>query len=134
MEALVAFDAVTSNPSYATLASAMDSIPKSDTLSLHSDEAWGDIQSALLGAHAAGDDPTVLAAELTRVRDRVRFRGRKNRRRQISRTVLVKGLEYDHVVIADIGQITDLNNLYVALTRARKSIWVVGKSSTITVT
>lgn len=133
-DALTALDTVVANPTYATLATAMDSILKCDALALHSDEAWEDIQSALLGAHAAGDDSTVLAAALTRARDRIRFRGRKNRHRQISRTVLVKGLEFDHVVIANIDQIKDLNNLYVALTRARKSIWIVGSSSAITVT
>lgn len=133
-EALAAFDAVNADPTYATLAAAMDSIMNSGALNLHSDEAWDDIQAALLGAHAAGDDPTVLTAELARARDRIRFRGRRNRRRQVSRTVLVKGLEYDHVVIANIEQITNLNNLYVALTRARKSIWIVGRTSTITVT
>lgn len=133
-EALAALDAVTANPTYATLATAMDSILKCEVLSLHSDEAWEDIQSALLSASLTGDDPTVLVAALTRARDRIRFRGRKNRHRQISRTVLVKGLEFDHVVIADISQITDLENLYVALTRAKKSIWIIGRSSTISVT
>lgn len=133
-DVLAALDTVAANPTYAALATAMDSILKCEVLALHSDEAWEDIQSALLSAHAAGDDPSVLAAALTRARDRIRFRGRKNRRRQISRTVLVKGLEFDHVIIADIDQITDLNNLYVALTRARRSIWIVGRSSTIAVT
>jgi DNA helicase IV len=47
---------------------------------------------------------------------------------------LVKGLEYDHVVIANVGQLTDVNNLYVALTRARKSVTIVGTTDTISLT
>jgi superfamily I DNA/RNA helicase len=133
-EVLAAYDAVVADPSFATLAKAMDSIPKSTALRLHSHEAWYDIQAALRGAHAAGEDPNVLTTELARARDRVRHQGRRNRDRVVSRTLLVKGLEYDHVVIANIEQITDLNNLYVALTRARKSITIVGNSPTITVT
>jgi hypothetical protein len=133
-EALAAYDAVLADPSFAALAKAMDSIPKSTALRLHSHEAWYDIQAALRGAHAAGEDPNVLTTELARARDRVRYQGRRNRDRVVSRTLLVKGLEYDHVVIANIEQITDLNNLYVALTRARKSITIVGNTSTITVT
>lgn len=43
-----------------------------------------------------------------------------------SRTLLVKGLEYDHVVIADLNKMRDPRNLYVALSRARKSAIVVG--------
>jgi DNA helicase IV len=49
-----------------------------------------------------------------------------------SRTVLVKGLEYDHVIIADLAKFTDPRDLYVALSRARKSITVIGQSSRIT--
>lgn len=131
-EALAGFDAVIGNPCFATLASAMDSIPKSKAINLHSHEAWYDVQSALRGAHAAGDDPSVLLEELGRARDRIRHQGRRNRNRVVSRTLLVKGLEYDHVVIADISRITDVNNLYVALTRARKSVTVIGDIHTVT--
>ena len=49
----------------------------------------------------------------------------------ISRTLLVKGLEYDHVIIADVGNHTKINDLYVALSRARKSITILGRSDTL---
>lgn len=132
-EAIAALDAVVTNPCFATLSDAMDSIPKAKSLQLHSDEAWYDIQAALRGAIAAGNDPTVLTAALARARDRVRHQGRRNRSRVVSRTVLVKGLEYDHVIISNIQEVTDVNNLYVALTRARKSITVIGASPSITI-
>ena len=132
--ALAAFDTVVANPTYTSLATAMGFIPESASLRLHSHEAWNDIQAALRGAAAAGDNPDVLKTELARARDRIRHQGRRNRSKVVSRTLLIKGLEYDHVVIADINQITDVNNLYVALTRARKTITIVGATPTITVT
>ncbi len=132
--ALAAFDSVIANPSYMSLAAAMGTIPDSASLRLHSHEAWSDIRTALRGAAAAGDDPGVLETELARARDRIRHQGRPSRSKVVSRTLLIKGLEYDHVVIADINQITDVNNLYVALTRARKTITIVGATATITVT
>lgn len=132
--ALAAFDAIVANPSYTSLANAMGAIPDSASLRLHSHEAWSDIQTALRGAAAAGGNPDVLGTELARARDRIRHQGRRNRSKVVSRTLLIKGLEYDHVVIADINHITDVNNLYVALTRARKTITIVGATATITVT
>lgn len=131
--ALAAFDTVVANPSYTSLATAMGAIPDSASLRLHSHEAWSDIQTALRGAAAAGDSPEALGTELARARDRIRHQGRRYRSKVVSRTLLIKGLEYDHVVIADINQMTDVNNLYVALTRARKTITIVGATPIITV-
>lgn len=133
-QALAGFDAVVADPSFGTLANAMDIVMKSPALRLHSREAWYDIQAALRGSVAAGGDPSVLCVALARARDRIRYEGRGSRRHVVSRTLLVKGLEYDHVVIDNIEQLTDVNNLYVALTRARKSITVIGGTRTITLT
>ena len=49
----------------------------------------------------------------------------------VSRTLLVKGLEFDHVVIADIGNHTEVHDLYVALTRARKTVTILGTKDEI---
>ncbi|MCL8026460.1 UvrD-helicase domain-containing protein [Nocardioides bruguierae] len=133
-QALAGFDAAVTEPSFGTLVEAMDTVMKSPALRLHSHEAWFDIQAALVGAVAAGNDPSALTQELARARDRIRHQGRRDRGRVVSRTLLVKGLEYDHVVIDNIERTTDVNNLYVALTRARKSITVIGDTHTITVT
>lgn len=133
-EATAALDAVVTNPCFTTLAGAMDAITRARSLRLHSHEAWYDIQAALRGAVAAGNDAAVLTKELARARDRLRHEGRKNRGRVVSRTLLVKGLEFDHVVVANINETTDVNNLYVALTRARRSITVIGASPFITLT
>lgn len=130
--AIEALDRLVTNPTLDELAAAMDVIPTTGALRLHSHEAWYDVKTAIRGAIAHGDDTTVLREELAKARDALRHAGRRERRRIISRTLLVKGLEYDHVLIADIGRHPQVNDLYVALTRARKSIHILGTTDTIT--
>jgi superfamily I DNA/RNA helicase len=127
-----ALDRLVTNPSLAEIAAAMDVIPNTAALRLHSHEAWYDVKTAIRGAIARGGDTGVLREELAKARDALRHAGRRERRRIISRTLLVKGLEYDHVLIADIGKHLQVNDLYVALTRARKSIRILGTTDTVT--
>lgn len=127
-----ALDRLVTNPTLTELAAAMDVIPTTDALRLHSHEAWYDVKTAIRGAIACGDDRSVLRGELAKARDTLRHAGRRERRRIISRTLLVKGLEFDHVLIADVGKHQEVNDLYVALTRARKSIRILGTTDTIT--
>lgn len=127
-----ALDRLVANPTLTELAAAMDIIPTTEALRLHSHEAWYDVKTAIRGAIAHGDDKKVLREQLAKARDELRHAGRRERRRIISRTLLVKGLEYDHVLIADIGKHLQVNDLYVALTRARKSIHILGTTDTIT--
>lgn len=127
-----ALDRLVTNSTLGELATAMDVIPTTGALRLHSHEAWYDVRTAIRGAIARGDDKKVLREELAKARDALRHAGRRERRRIISRTLLVKGLEYDHVLIADIGMHLQVNDLYVALTRARKSIHILGTTNTIT--
>lgn len=129
--AIRAFDTVVSDPSLTNMAVAMDTISRSPALRLHSHEAWGDIQTAVRGAAAHGEDPDMLLSELAKARDILRYAGRRERRRIISRTLLVKGLEYDHVVIADVAHHDEVNDLYVALSRARKTVTIFGSSDTL---
>ncbi len=49
------------------------------------------------------------------MRERGRREGKKLAQRLVSRTRLVKGLEFDHTIVFDVPQL-DLRNLYVALT------------------
>lgn len=126
-----ALDQVVANPSLEQLAKAMDDIPSAAGIRLHSHEAWFDTKAAIRGAAAKGEDKSVLLAELARARDSLRHSGRRERRRIISRTLLVKGLEYDHVIIADIANHAEVNDLYVALTRARKTIRILANGDSV---
>ena len=129
--AIEALDRVVANPTLTELAKAMDVIPTSPGIRLHSHEAWYDAKVAIRGAAAQGGDKSLLRTELAKARDSLRHAGRRERRRVISRTLLVKGLEFDHVIIADAGNHTEVNDFYVALTRARKSIHILANGTSL---
>ena len=57
------------------------------------------------------------------VRDRTRERGRAAELRTVSRTLLVKGLEYDHAVILNGGALS-AKEFYVAATRGRQTLTI----------
>jgi hypothetical protein len=128
---LAALDSVLSNPTFETLSISMRAIRAAKEAQLHSREAWNDIATAL--GHCGSETERSPKDELGRVRDRLRHSGRRPAGRVVSRTVLIKGLEYDHVIISDLDRLTDHCNLYVALTRARKTITIIGSNATIAV-
>lgn len=76
-----------------------------------------------LRLHARKPDLDFVEAA-RQVRDRVSHGGRKQVVRLVSRVLLVKGLEYDHVIVLDPSNLSNCE-LYVALTRARKSLTVI---------
>lgn len=131
-QTLAAFDRVLIDPTFAVISDAMRTIRSAKEAQLHSREAWNDIVAAL---ERCGTDPARSPVnELGRIRDRLRHEGRSAALRVVSRTALIKGLEYDHVIIANLERLTDHCNLYVALSRARKTLTVIGKDDTITIT
>lgn len=139
---LEALDAVRDQPDLATVASSMAAVVGSGATRLHSHEAWYDMINAIRATAdtITSTQPTIsgpdelserLVHHLSATRDRLRHTGRPERRLIVSRTTLIKGLEYDHVVIANIAHISDVCNLYVALTRARKTVTILGAQPAI---
>lgn len=57
------------------------------------------------------------------MRDKGRVWGRTVDRRTVSRTLLIKGLEFDHAIVLNADEL-DAKELYVALTRGSKSLTV----------
>lgn len=131
-QTLAVLDGVLAAPTLDALATAMRRLKAAKEARLHSHEAWGDVAAAI--DLCADDAERELVAELAKLRERVRHGGRRPQRRVVSRTVLIKGLEFDHVIIANLERISDHCNLYVALTRARKSVTVIGTSARVTLT
>lgn len=127
-EVLEALDRLLANPTYGELAGAAEVVRRCPALRLYRREAWRDTCEAIT-LSAGTDVPVLVSFDL--VRDRLRRAGRRPDNRIASRTLLVKGLEYDHVVIADLKNLADPCNLYVALSRARKTVTVVGRSSRV---
>jgi len=69
-----------------------------------------------------------LKEAMIRTRENTRRLGRKFFRRIIARTVLIKGLEFDHTIILDADSF-DEKNLYVALTRASRTVTILSKTN-----
>ena len=61
-------------------------------------------------------------------RENTRRIGRKLSKRVIARTILIKGLEFDHAIIMD-AHLFDRKNLYVALTRASKTVTIISETN-----
>lgn len=65
------------------------------------------------------------------LRSRQRRQGRSPARRVLSRTLLVKGLEFDHVVVMDTTE-HNARNFYVAATRPRSTLTICASTPTHT--
>lgn len=125
---LARLDALRCAPSGQLLLDVAASIVSTGSVKLYRWEAWKDTLASIENSIESGCPPL---EEFGRVRDRLRKAGRRGHTRIASRTLLVKGLEYDHVIVADMAKMRDPRNLYVALTRARKSVTLVGLSPRI---
>ncbi len=123
-----ALESLRLHPTYEQLTVAAQTIRNLAVLRIYRWEAWNDTLRAI-SLSIENDEAPI--DNLARVRERLRRQGRRAHARIASRALLVKGLEYDHVVIANLANFTDPRNLYVALTRARKSITVLGRSSSV---
>lgn len=127
-DVLHGLDGLLANPTYEQLRRSALAIQTTAGLKVYRWEAWKDSLEAIAMTAETGTAPLDC---LARVRDRLRRRGRGLHSRVASRTLLVKGLEYDHVIIADASKMRDPRNLYVALTRARNSVTVIGGSPVV---
>ncbi len=77
------------------------------------------------------DDKSISLEETARkARNQTSIIGRRIRNKVISRTLLVKGLEFDHSIVADLEQF-NMHNIYVGITRGSKSLTIVSKSPII---
>lgn len=120
-----ALDELVGRPVYAQLLTSASAIRATPKLALYRQEAWDDTFHAVARSVEDGTSPQEALAV---VRDRLRRGGRADRQRIASRTLLVKGLEFDHVIVANVQNFTDPRQLYVAMSRARTSVTVIGRS------
>jgi DNA helicase-2/ATP-dependent DNA helicase PcrA len=110
-------------------ASLLDAFQQFERLGvLYRVDLWYSMKSSVK-AYMSGEFATLQDAAWY-VRDQMRLTGRKLGQRLISRTVLVKGLEFDHAIILDADKL-DMNNLYVAMTRGAKSLTILSQSPVI---
>jgi hypothetical protein len=88
-------------------------------------EPWNDMLAALKRNSLYPSES--LADSFFEVRQKYRRAGGRRHARIIGRTLLVKGLEYEHVLVVDADKHTK-ENLYVALTRATRSLTIFSSS------
>ncbi|WP_275414822.1 UvrD-helicase domain-containing protein [Plantactinospora mayteni] len=113
--------ALLTDPSPAAVREALDTIGRLPGGATYRHDAWYTVLSALRTAEVNGQS---VADAAIQHRNRTRATGRRASHHTISRPTLIKGLEYDHAIILDADQ-HDPTSLYVALTRARKTLTVI---------
>lgn len=109
------------DPTPTNVHTALSLLGRLPNVIIHCREAWDEITQAV--AIAMTDDCTVSEA-LQRTRNYARVAGRRSVAHVVSRPLLVKGLEYDHVIILNPAKYS-AEELYVALTRGSQSVTVI---------
>jgi DNA helicase-2/ATP-dependent DNA helicase PcrA len=104
------------------IGAAMREIEAMPGVVLHRRELWSEMKRAVAACPPL--PPTSLRDAAWRVRDSGRNGGRRVELRTVSRTVLVKGLEFDRAIVLNADGL-DKRNLYVAITRGSKSLSVL---------
>jgi hypothetical protein len=122
-------ESVREQPTLATLSEAMYILAKAGEGFCYAHEAWFDMANSV--GKASVDETRNVNEHLVVIRNRLRYSGRKSREKLLSKTLLVKGLEYDHAIIANADAIGHHKHLYVAMTRPRKTLTILSASPII---
>ncbi len=123
-EVIEALIAVASDPTFGPVPAAMAEIESMPGAILHRRELWREMAKAI--RTNISDPHESIEAAARKVRDGGRHGGRRVEHRTVSRTVLVKGLEFEHAIVLN-AEDHDGPNLYVALTRASTSLTVLSR-------
>lgn len=122
-------ESVQQQASLAKLSDAMYLLANAGEGICYAHEAWFDMARAI--SQAAIDETQDPNNHLVLIRNRLRHSGRRSRQNLLSKTLLVKGLEYDHAIIANADAVGNHKHLYVAMTRPRKTLTILSASPTI---
>jgi DNA helicase-2/ATP-dependent DNA helicase PcrA len=120
--AVEALREVAQDPAPTAVAAALSAISHLPGSKTFRRELLAEMQSTLRLAASMPGRPWVDVA--WEVRDRARRNGRTLERRIVSRTLLIKGLEFDHAIVLDADEL-DAKHLYVAMTRGSKTLTVL---------
>ncbi|KAA3643865.1 MAG: hypothetical protein DWQ07_17265 [Chloroflexi bacterium] len=108
---------------FSSVKQALNACTKVDGANLYRREFWQEMFRTI-DAYETGNYESLRDAAW-HIRNQVRVVGNRLDHRIVSRTLLIKGLEFDHVIVADADLLTDPKNLYVALTRGSKSLTII---------
>jgi len=106
---------------------ALDTISRIEGSIVYRRELWNEMKRAIAN-YQTGD---IRLSEIAWMqRSRASVVGRLVERRVISRTLLVKGLEFDHAVVLNADAL-NAKELYVAMTRGSRSLTVLSSNSVL---
>lgn len=125
--AYAAVNGVRSNATPASIRVALREIADLPGVTIHCREAWYEVTRSVAVAET---DACSVAEALVLTRNHARVAGRRPSARVVSRPLLVKGLEYDHVVVLDPGRYS-AQELYVALSRGSRSVTVISDTGVL---
>jgi DNA helicase-2/ATP-dependent DNA helicase PcrA len=103
---------------------ALDAFQKIPGAKVTRREMLFEMHRALRESEGSG---STLTESVSTVRNRTSISGRPLRKLTIGRTVLIKGLEFDHALVLDADSL-NTRSLYVALTRGSKSLTILSRS------
>ena len=119
---------VATSTSFAPVLDALHGIEGIEGTVLYRRELWAEMKRTVRlfedGGHAD------LWSAAWACRDQARISGRRVDLRTVSRTLLVKGLEFDHAIVLAADDLT-AKELYVALTRGSRSLTVLSRNRLI---
>lgn len=119
---------VIASPSFEAVSKALDGLARTPNVTLWRKELHFEMLRSLR-EYCTGAHPTLKAAAWS-IRNRTRHSERRLVPRIVSRTLLVKGLEFDHCVVLDADALNK-QELYVALTRGSKTLTIVSRSTSL---
>ena len=116
--------AIADSPTPTNLLAAAETIEAIPGVFVHRLDLWQAFKRSIVVQRDEELDSTQAAAAI--VRDRMRENGRAAQQRTVSRTLLVKGLEYDHAVVLNAA-LLDAQEFYVAATRGRRTLTILSE-------
>lgn len=124
-------DSLNMDHDFSTAGQIMALLRKRTQWKLHRSELWRDAERAV--SEVASGRAKSMADAATTIRQRVSNSGRKLPKRVVSTPLLLKGLEFDHVVIPDATHFLNERNaqaklFYVAISRATRSLTISSSS------
>lgn len=121
-EQIAALKAVHDDATLASIPEALAALATTSGIRITRPELYYELKRAFVAFREGGHDTIHDALAMTR--QRTRQAGRKLSTQTVARTLLVKGLEFEHAILLDPEEL-NTRNLYVAITRGTHSLTII---------
>jgi DNA helicase-2/ATP-dependent DNA helicase PcrA len=108
---------------------ALERINQISSCRIFRTEVWREMRSA--AKFFEGGEAESLEDAAWQMRQRTRHRGKKLPRAVVSRTLLIKGMEFDHGIILDADKLSKREDFYVSATRAAHTLTIFSDNPVI---